>query len=675
MLSRIGLLHDKEKKIYQGARGTQFAIFPGSGLFGKGPRWLVASEVMETTRVYARGVARIEPEWLEALALHLVRRSYSDPHWEKRQGRVVALEQVTLYGLPIVTRRRVDYGPIDPVLSRELFIRAALVQGDYATTAVFFRHNQALTAALEELEHKSRRRDVLVDEETVYAFYNERLPPTVWDHRSLEGWRREVERQTPQLLHLDRETLMRQDGAGITPDRFPDHWTVDGQDLPLSYRFEPGHPEDGVTVELPLKMLPRLESWRGDWLVPGLLLEKLTLLIKALPKSLRVNFIPAPDYGRAANEAFADPALTTGPLPQALSHFLQRLSGVAVPLTAWRQDELPDHLRMNYRIRGEGGDVLSQGRVLADLRDELSGLAQQTFQSLSRNHHERENVTNWDFGTLAAQVELKSGGVSVYAYPALADEEGRCGLRLFDSRDKADRSHRQGLRRLFALQVTNTMGSLEKSIAISRETGLAYIRHGGTAALRREIMDATLETAFLREGTDFHDPATFQARLTAGRPHLGGIARELAQLAWQILGEYHRLTLVLGRDSLTRREAYQDMQSQLINLVYPGFLLATPLERLRHYPRYLKAMVLRLEKMDGQLLRDKERLAEIAPWWQRCQDQLIKQQEIATANSALLEWRWLLEEWRVSLFAQELKTAVPVSGQRVAKAWGQLELA
>ncbi|CAK0753754.1 ATP-dependent RNA helicase HrpA [Gammaproteobacteria bacterium] len=682
LLSRVGMLQfqnqekgDKEKekekkenkKNYLGARGIQFSIFPGSGLFKKTPRWLIAAEIVETTKVYARGVARIEPEWIEALAQHLIRRNYSDPHWEKRQGRVVAMEQVTLYGLPIVTQRRIDYGPIDPVVARELFIRGALVQGDYATKAPFFQHNQALIAEIEDLEHKSRRRDVLVDEQIIHSFYDERIPEEIHDHPGFESWRREAERKNLRFLYLDRDTLMREAGTSITAERFPDHLTVDGTDLALTYRFEPGAADDGVTLEVPIALLPRIQDYHHDYLVPGLLAEKLTFLLRSLPKPLRVNFIPVPDYVHAAYETFADPKTREAiPLCVALARFLQRVSGVEVPATAFRIDDLPIHLRMGFRILSNERQVLAEDRNLTNLRTILGGQAEQSFRELAKNHHERESIITWDFGSLPERIELPGRGMTIFAYPALAEEEnGRIALRLFDTVAGATRAHRAGLRRLFAVASPAQVRHLERNLAISRATNLAYTPHGGALALKQEILTAALDAAFLADDADIRDAATFQARLIAGRARLEPTAAEISRLITAILDDYHQVTIEICKDVPARRESYEDLRSQLNSLIYPGFIATTPIARLRHYPRYLKAMVLRLEKMRDQPTRDRERLAEIAPWWAR----FLERTRADIHHPKLEELRWMLEEWRISLFAQEIKTAIPVSEKRVEKAW------
>lgn len=663
----------EQKKFYLGARGIQFTIFPGSGLFKKSPRWLTASEIIETTKVYARCVARIEPEWLESIAQHLIRRNYSDPHWEKRQGRVVAIEQVTLYGLPIVTQRRVDYGPIDPILARELFIRSALVQGDYSTKAKFFKHNHDLIEEIEDLEHKSRRRDVLVDEQIICGFYNERIPEEIHDHHGFEIWRHAAEHQNPRVLYLERELLMR-DGMGIDIEQFPDHLMVDGTELILSYRFEPGAPDDGVTLVVPLALLQRIQDHHHDYLVPGLLKEKLTFLLRSLPKPLRINFIPIPDYVRAAYETFTDPHTREAiPLAVALANFLQRLSGIEVLSTVLRMEDLPPYLRMNFRILGDEGQILAEDRELSTLRVVLGEQANASFRALAKKYYERESITTWDFGTLPERIELPGNGVTISAYPGLTVEENsRVSLRLFDTITSAAHAHRTGLRRLFALGSPSQMRHLERNLVINRETALAYTRHGGASALKQEILTAALNSSFLAEGSDIRDTSLFQNRLLAGRSRLEHMAEEILRLSAAILSDYHEIFMKVHNELPVHHEAHEDLLGQLNGLVYSGFIATTPLPRLHHYPRYLKAMRLRLQKMRDQSLRDHEHMAEIAPWWSRFRERAESDRTRNIHNPKLEELRWMLEEWRVSLFAQELKTVISVSGKRVEKTWEAL---
>ncbi len=691
LLSRIGMLQFQEegkkheekpkqeakskeqkekKKTYLGARGLSFMIFPGSGVFGKAPRWLVAGELLETTKLYARSVAEVEPAWLESIAQHLVRRTYSDPHWEKRPGRVIATEQVTLYGLPIVTQRRVDYGTIDPVEARTLFIREALVRCDYTTEAAFFANNRALVEEIEGIEHKSRRRDILVDEQTVHQFYDERIPAYVYDHRSLDRWRQEVERKTPQVLYLDRERLMQRLGPSMTAERFPDHLTVEGTPLALTYCFDPGAPNDGVTLEVPLAFLSRIQAYHHEYLVPGLLAEKLTHLLRSLPKSLRVQLMPIPEYVQAAYETFADPSQREGlPLYVAFSRFLHRLTGVGVVAGDFEGMELPNHLRMGFRILGEEGVLLAEDRDLGLLRGTLQAEADASFRKLAMSQYERASVTVWDFGDLPKRVELSGKSATLSAYPALVEEpEGRVALRLFETEANAAIAHPTGLRRLFALAVQGQIRALDRTLALGRSTVIAKPYQGRAVALKQELLCAVLDAAFLAEGEEIRDASRFQACLVAGRARLVPMAEQLIRLVTTIFVDHQKIAEEIRKDIPLHRASYEDLRSQMAGLVYPGFVAATPLVRLSHYPRYLKAALLRLDKMRDQPLRDRERLAEIAPWCARFQ--VIASPGSADPNLEAL--RWMLEEWRVSLFAQELKATMPVSAKRIEKAWEAL---
>jgi len=681
LLSRIGMLQinhpekndtsekKENKKNYLGARGIQFTIFPGSGLFAKNPRWVVASEIVETTKVYARGTAQIEPEWIELLAQHLVRRNYSDPHWEKRPGRVIALEQVTLFGLPIITQRRVAYGPIDPLASREIFIRSALVQGDYVTKAPFFQHNCALIEEIEEIEHKTRRRDILVDEQIIHAFYDERIPEEIYDQRSFDNWRHEIEPKNPRLLYLDREMLLRTTDIN-TVNQFPDEINVDGADLALSYRFEPSALDDGVTMTIPLALLARIQDYHHDYLVPGFLTEKITFLLRSLPKNLRTNFIPVADYARAAYENFLDnknrPPLG---LPAALAHFLQRITGIEVRAMDFRLDDLPRHLRMNFRILGENNQILAEDRDLIYLQNHLSVRANDSFRNLAKRHYEREIITAWDFGALPERIEITENGLSISAYPALNIEaDNRIALRLFDTLESAAQAHRIGLRQLFSLSCAIQIRNLEKSLG--RTPILAYNKFGGVIALNREIIIATLNAVFLDEDTNIRDAEIFNRQLNSGRKLLEPRAEEIRKLTTAILADYHVISNMLEKNPALLPESRIDLQSQLATLIYAGFISTTPLSRLRHYPRYLKAIFLRIEKMSVNPARERERFAEIAPWWKKFQEYLSGNRN---ADGQLMEIRWMLEEWRVSLFAQELKAAIPVSAQRIEKSWAKIQ--
>jgi ATP-dependent helicase HrpA len=667
---------------YLGARGIKLYIFPGSGQFKAKPNWLMAAELVETSRLYGRCVARIEPEWIEQAAGALCRRSYSEPHWEKRGGQVAAFEQVTVYGLTVVVKRKVNYGPIDPVLSRQIFIRSALVEGDYESDAEFFKHNRKLIEQVEELEHKARRLDILVDEQTLYEFYETRVPEGIYSGAQFETWRKQVEPKEPKLLFLTREEIMRQRGEGITRQAFPDFFQIQGARLKLEYHFEPGVDADGVTLNLPVQMLNQLSPARCEWLVPGLLHEKIVALMRGLPKQVRKQFVPLPDFAQAALEALEPGDL---PLGEALGHYLHRISGVAVPPDAWDAAKLPAHLRMNFRLQDERGQVLAMGRDLAVLQAQWHDQAQERFARLPKHGLEREHLTDWDFGELPEEVKVKLKGLSLPGYPALVDTGQDTALHVFSDKSEALRAHRAGLRRLFALQAAPTLKQLRRQAGLSRELILYYAALGKPEDLKDDLAEALVDEIFLASPWP-HNRAEFTQRLEQGRAMLFPQAAERLAVLEGVMRDYHALKrdfpvladfdpsqvrelkdlARLQTSNMAYREAVEDIRAHLGQLVYPGFARHAPFAQLKHFPRYLKAIRLRLERLKQAPGKDAQRAAEFAPLWQAyCR----RREAVSAPDQALENFRWLLEELRVSLFAQELKTAVPVSVARAEKAW------
>ena len=671
LLGNIGC--KSEERDYLGARGTRFHIFPGSALFKKAPKWLVAAELVETTRLYARTVAKIEPEWVEQLAAHLVKHHYFDPHWEKLQQAVVGYERVSLYGLPLIPRRKVHYGRIDPKLSREIFIRSALVAGEYETRAPFFTHNQAAIHDVEDLEHKARRRDILVDEQTLYEFYDERIPVDICDGRRFERWRKEAEREDPQRLLLSKEYLMQRGATEVSAEQFPDHLSIAGMRLPLSYHFEPGHPLDGVTVTVPLALLNQLRPEHMQWLVPGLLREKIIALLKTLPKALRRNFVPVPNFADACLQAVAP---GEGALCEALARQLLRMTGVTIPVDAWQEDALPAHLRMNVKVVGGDGETLvAMGRDVSRLQREQGEQAAATFAQLPSSDFEREQVTDWDFGDLPEQVEFERQGMSLIGYPALVEEDGGVALRLLDSSAKADTALRHGVRRLYMLQARERIKYLEKNLPGIQSMCLHYASVGECAALKSDLLSAITEQAFLGKQAAPRNRAQFEELKEKGLARLIPVANELCAWVAETLVLYHALLKRLkGTVKPAWLKSLSDIQEQLRHLIYPGFVTATPYEQLRHLPRYLKAVDLRLNKLDQHAGRDGPLLVQLAPLWQAYLQRSEKQRKLGSAAPALEDFHWLLEELRVSLFAQELKTAVPVSVKRLQQQWAALDV-
>ena len=658
----------KEKGGYTGARGMKLAIFPGSGLAKKPPKWIVAAELVETSRLFARTVAGIQPRWLEELGAHLLKWSYGDPHWERRAGRAVAFAQATLYGLVVVPRRRTDYSKIDPAKAREIFIREALVAGDYATDAAFFRHNQAMREEVDALEAKSRRRDLLVDEATLFAFYDERLPAEVRDAKSFERWRKRVEKDDPKRLFLTREALLQREAGSVTAERFPDRMTVAGVPLALEYRFEPGAADDGVTARIPVAALGQLPPEPFEWLVPGLLEEKATALIRGLPKALRKNFVPAPDFAAACVDALA---VAEGALTAALSHQLQRMTGIEVPEAAWQGAELPAHLTMNFRAVSAEGEVLGEARDLGRLQRDLAGAVRESIQESAGGGHEREAVTDWDFGELAEEVTVEQAGTRLPAYPALVDEDGTVALRLLDTPMKAQQATRAGLRRLFRVQENRRVRDLRKALPGLQPMCLKFAPVGPCEALQEDLVEAVIDQALFGEDPELpRDEAAFAVRRDAARAKLGPLGNALAETIGRALEEYHQARKALGGNIPPAwLHAVSDIQAQLDALVYPGFVLATPPQWREHLPRYLKAARLRMEKVGRNPERDRANALEVQALWKDYAERAERHRREGRDDPELTRYRWMLEELRVSLFAQELGTAMPVSVKRLRQQW------
>lgn len=674
-----------EKDYYLGTRNIKLQIFPGSALFKKSPKWIMAAELVETTRLYARCVAKIEPEWIEPLAPHLVKRSYFDPHWEKRPAQVMAYEQVTLYGLTVTPKRRIHYGPLNPQEAREIFIREALVNSHYETRAPFFRHNQELFQEIEELEHKGRRRDVLVDEEILYQLYEKRIPSGIYNGASFEQWRQQAERETPQLLFLSREDLMRHDARAVAAGSFPDQITVKGIPLALSYYFEPGHLLDGLTLTVPLAVLNQLEASSFQWLVPGLLKEKVTYLIKALPKALRRNFVPVPDFAEACTQALNP---NQGPLSEILARHLQSMTGVTLSATAWQNVDLPPHLLMNFRLVDEAGKELAMSRDLAALQQEWADKAQRSFRGWSNNDLTREGIKQWDFGDLPEQIELERHGLKLNGYPALQDKGDSISLVIMDSAEMARGTTCLGLRRLFMLALPHQINHLRKNLPGIQEMYLRYSRipsaPWGQNALSQfscesfkdELLQGIVDRAFILDRPPICSAEEFAVRKEKGCSNLMITANELCHLVGEILAEYHQIVKKLNSNlPLAWLHSINDIREQLAHLIYHGFISQTPAARLLHFPRYLKAMRLRLSKLEENPSRDKQRQAEITPLWVICQPKLEAQYERGkiSPSPALETYRWMLEEYRVSLFAQELGTIHPVSSKRLEAQWKEVK--
>jgi ATP-dependent helicase HrpA len=654
---------------YLGARGIRFWIHPGSGVGRKAGRWVMAAELIETTRLYARCVATVEPEWLESVGAHLVKRHRYEPHWEKQPARVAAFERGTLYGLLLYAKRRVHYGPMDPVESRKIFIRQALVEGDYDTRAPFFLHNRRLIQEIEQLEHKSRRPDVLVDDELIHAFYDSVIPEGIHNGADFDRWRREAESGSPKLLFLKREDLMRHGAAGITTEQFPHQLEMAGRSFALDYHHEPGSQRDGVTLTVPLLALNQVDAAKCDWLVPGLAREKVARLAKSLPQKLRHPLGALPrfvDAFFAANEA------QDTPLAQAIARYARRELNLAVPLDAFRPETLPAYLSMNFRIVDEHGRQLATGRNLAQLRAELGQKAGEQFAELARSDAPAAKVTAWDFGDLEEVMEVRHGSQTLIGYPGLADNEDSVSLEVFDSAEKAREAHRPGLRRLFRLQLKEQARHIEKNLPGSQAMALQFAVFGEAAELKEQLLAAAFDRACMQEPWP-RSRAEFERRRDEARSRVTLIAQEIARLAGMILAEHAALQKKLQQASKAFPEACRDIQESTARLLSERFIAQTPYERLQHFPRYLKAAGLRLDKLRADPGRDARLAAEFAPLCAQWLREQAKQVKSGSRDPQLEQFRWLLEELRVQLFAQELKTSVPVSVKRLSKMWQTIQ--
>ncbi len=681
---------------YLGARGIKFWPHPGSSLAKKAGKWIVAAELVDTSRLFARCLACIQPEWLEEVGAHLVRRQVYEPHWEKGAGAVRAWERATLHGLTLYSRRGVDYRTIDPELCRELFIREGLVQGEIAEGAArgmaFLAHNRRLVAEIERLEHKTRRPDVLVDEGLIEAFYDAKIPPEVVDLASFEAWRKGAEKAEPKCLHLTRDQLMRHEAEGVTTDRFPANFTVLGQKLKLVYLHAPGEADDGVTLVVPLAMVNQISAARCEWLVPGLLEEKVTALLKTVPQKHRHRLQPISHSATAFMDLFEAGELDCGePLLRALQRFVEERVSLKLPLESFRPENLNPHCFMNFRVLDEHGRVLAQSRNLAELRARFHGQIAAAFQAAGVKAAEvgpaagpalkvasapapsemagvglQTGLTAWSFGELPELLEVKIGNREVIGFPALHDDGESVSIRPFDTPEEAARVHRKGLARLFALTLKDQMRAIERLPGL-RELALQFIPFGTEAELKAQLVAATLARTCLLDPLPTTAEA-FEQRAKEAKPRITLVAQELMRLAGQLLTEHATLTKrVAGLKTFP--DVVADIQSQAAVLMPKDFLVAFPWERLAHFARYLNAAVVRIDKLRGNPARDAQLMADwksLAQPWER---ERLAKLKAGVAEPALEEFRWLLEELRVGLFAQELKTPMPVSVKRLHKIW------
>ena len=715
---------------YIGARGIRPFIWPGSTIGKKAGAWILAGELQETNRMYARTIAKIEPQWVEKVATHRLIKTLSEPFWDSRQGEVMAFERGTLYGLPIYHGRRVRYEPHNPKDARNLFITQALVQEEmfgrmdtpalmreteadarkkYPGTFEFFWHNRRLIKEIEALEHRSRRPDVLVDDDLLFAFYDSRIPEDVLSRESMKAWlqktsaSKEITEEAPDsLLRLAKADLMRHEAAGITVDRYPKKMIVGGSELSLTYHFEPGSPKDGVTLVVPLTLLNQVDGRRCDWLVPGMCEEKIGLLLKSLPQKLRRHCVPLPEYAKSFLERMlSDKQFGVGDFLDSLITDIRKERGLEIKRTDFRPESLPLHSSMNFRLVDEHGRQLELERNLSRLRAEYGETARTAFQAIAQQavHDELGVVApvsnaspiskinqsgktssvktveqggyrSWDFGELPETLEIQKGNSTLFGYPALVDRTEACDLEVFDDLLEARKHHWQGLRRLFALSNKDTLKALQKQLPGIRELGLLFINIGSVDDLTEQILNLALERAFMNDPLPVN-AEQFAERLQAGKPRLALIAQEISKHSLAALQAYADLQKKLSQAKAASATAHADIQNQVQGLISPKFVSDTPFSQLVHFPRYLKAIAMRIDKLranpsrDSQCQKDWESVAR--PWQKLVQASHGSAAYAISEDQALVDFRWQLEELRVALYAQELKTPSPMSLKRLEK--------
>jgi ATP-dependent helicase HrpA len=652
---------------YLGARNARFAIFPGSGLAKEAPDWIVAAELVETSRLWARTVARIEPEWVEPLARHLVKKSYSEPHWEKKRGAAVALEKVTLYGVPLVADRKVSYGRIDPAAARELFIRHALVEGDWQTSHRFFTENRRLLAEAEELEHRVRRRGLVVGEDELFAFYDARIPADVISAQHFDTWWKRARRADPASLTFRPGDLLSDDAAQVAVESYPDVWTSQSpaiRALPLSYAFEPGSDTDGVTVDIPLSRLNQVDAAEFSWQVPGLRAELVAEMIRSLPKSLRRDLVPAPDVAR---EVVARLGTPSGDLRDAVARELRSLRGVTVPRDAWELSRLPPHLRITVRVT-DGDRVLAEGKDVAELQRELRPRLRAVLSQAAAGIT-RTGLTSWDFDALPHV--FREG--TVVAYPALADAGDKADVRLFETEAAARAAMWAGTRRLILLGAPSPVKSIAGGLSTRAKLALSHNPHGSVAAMFADCVGCAADYLMAEAGGPAWDRDGFEHLSAAVRSRLHEVTADVVTQVESALRLAHAVETRLDESRAEAlRPAVADMRGQLSGLIYPGFATGTGCRRLPHLTRYLRGMQRRLDKLPENPARDAANMA-VAQRVERAYRQAVADLPAARRSDAdVTEVRWMLSELRVSLFAQTLGTQAPVSENRVLAALGRL---
>ena len=668
LLGNIGF-KDGDNDAYSGARSIRFYIAPGSCLKKSRPKWVMAAELIDTSKLYARCVAKIEPDWIEPLARNLTNSTYTDPRWDKKLAQVTAWERVSLYGLTVVPKRRVHYGPINTEVSHEIFIREALANMELESKAPFLTENKRIIAEIEELEHKARRQDVLVDEHALFAFYDKIVPKDIVNGIGFEAWRKEAEKQNPRLLFLTKDDLMRHTADSVTESQFPETMEMDGVTINLKYRFEPGHVLDGVTATIPLALLNPLDATRAEWLVPGMLREKVTALIKILPKTFRRVCVPVPDFVTGFLE---QAKVGAKPILIALVDYIQQQTKLKLGVDDFMLDKLPEHFFMNFSVIDEKQRELGMGRDWHALKNQLGNAAQLTFRKGTSNNIEKAGIQQWDFGDLPATLTFSKEGHQLTGYPALVDDIDSVSIKLFDTEQAAYLSHRAGVCRLMRFELKEQMKQLQKALPNFNQYALQLRNVITPDDLKEDLIDTLADRAFVGEDDLPRTNDAFMALKQRARTRLPAVKDALFRTIGIVGTEYFSLADKQAKMPARANRLSKDVESQIQSLLYKGCFSQTPWDQLQHLPRYLKALRLRIEKQPSNPDRDGKHAAGIGLLWQKWQAEMEKQAKVDNVSPELQNFRWLIEELRVSLFAQELKTPFPISIKRLDKIWNDL---
>ena len=671
LLSHIGM-KEIEKREYIGARNIKFAIFPNSALFKSQPKWCIVSELVETSRLWGRTAAKIESEWIEPIAQHLIKYSYSEPRWSKKQGTTIANEKVTLFGLPIVASRIVNYSKIDPVLSRSLFIRQALVEGDWLTNHKFYKQNQKLIKEVEDLEHKSRRQDILIDDDELYEFYDKRIDDSVISTKHFDSWWKQKQKSQPDYLNIEKEMLIKQSAQLVNLSDFPDFWYQDNFKLALEYQFDIGHNRDGVTIKIPIDLLNQIKNRGFDWQVPGFRKDLIIALIKSLPKSLRRNLVPAPNYA----EAFLERIKTTDqPILESLENEFRKMTGVKITSEDWQLDQVPDYLKMTFSIINSNNEEIASGKDLVLLKEQLKNEVQKALSTLTTKKIvsiEQSNITDWNFGTLPTTYEEKQKNYTVKAYPALIDHQDSVSIELVDNQEEQQKLNKLGLRRLLMLNIPSPIKYLHEKLPNKSKLGLYFNSFGTVLMLIDDCIACAVDELIDKYNQNIQNQDQYQKLLDYTKTNINETVIDIAKQVESILTLHYNINKKLkGRVDLSLAFALSDIKRQLSNLVYKGFVADSGYKRLADVYRYLLAIEKRIEKLMGNVTKDRQSMNIIEEVENQYEKWVNSLPQIVRSKDSVINIRWMIEELRVNLFAQQLGTPYPISPKRVKQ---QIEL-